>query len=761
MLALLFRDDVGPCENDIKDIMLILLRTVIQTAFQMDRDNPLVGNLVAIMLGIFRAMKDIHYTIYVEHFQTKYDLLDFLAEILHAFKELVSQPVFPFDWMDMTMHANTVILGSLKYFANIIMDKFFHPFETTIWSTFFYCSIAFLVQPSLQLDQFTLNKKSTILERYKDIREETVNEIRRMWSNMGEHKMKFVPSLVGSVLEMSLIPETNLRRKTIPIFFDMMQAEYYSSKFVAESFGDTKRNTHHQKGNFQDFEKEMIEKVDIMVEGGRGDQEYIELFHEIMIEFCLQHNTLKTEGVNFVNMFKKLLSRLLEYRYIINDESKENRMACTVSLLQFYSEVHRKEMYIKYVNKLCDLHLEFENYAEAGFTLRLHSNLLLWNDTPLSPLLASQRLMHCKTHRQLKDELYHKILELFDRGKMWECALDMCKELAKQYEEEVYDYAKLSETHQKMAGLYAKILNEMRHDCEYFRVAFYGNGFPEFLRNKTFIYRGKEYERLSEFCTRILTQHPNAELMQTLTIPGEDITRADGQFIQINSVEPIINDEYRHFCEKNVAKPIVKYYLKNSVQKFKFSRPYRDGDKNSDSVANLWLERTMLKTAEPLPGILRWFVVESTETSRISPIQYAIETMETTNNNLKDLVVAHKSDESLSVNELGMKINGIVDPAVMGGFKKYEEAFITEEYLSEHPMDTYLVAQLKDLIAHQIPILELAVQVHRHKTMPSLMPFHERLEKCFYEMQANVEAAYGKRVSRRRGEKMDLEVLII
>ena len=630
MLEMLFSKEIGPTENDIRDIMLCLLRTVIQSSIAMDRDNPLVGNLVAIMLAIFRNMTEFHYKIYVNHFHTRFDLQDFLTEILLVFKELVSRPVFPADWLDMMMHQNTVILESLRHFAHIIMEKFFDPFEKQVWTNFFHCSIAFLIQPALQLDQFSRNKKSMILTRYHDIRRETAYEIRSMWFNLGEHKVQFVPALVGSLLEMSMIPETELRKATIPIFFDMMQCEYYSSKLHFESYGDTKRNNATSKLNFSDFEKEMIEKLDILIEGGRGDHEYKDLFNQIMMEHCLNHNTLQNEGTNFVNMATKLMERLLEYRFLINDESKENRMACTVSLLQFYSEVNRKEMYIRYVNKLCDLHMEFDNYTEAAFTLKLHSNLLHWNETNLSPLLRSHRHPHFITHRQLKEQLYKDIVTHFDNGKMWECALDLCKELAQQYENEIFDYMSLSELYENMSRLYRKILAEMRHESEYFRVAFFGLGFPEFLRNRTFIYRGKEYERLSSFCTRILSQHPRAELMQTLTPPGAEITNSDAQYIQINSVEPIVNERNRRFQnlaqDKNIAQAIVKYYKTNNVDEFKFSRPYRDKSKNSgvtddpDSVGNLWLERTVMKTEFPLPGILRWFPVEKSETSKVKQL---------------------------------------------------------------------------------------------------------------------------------------------
>ncbi|XP_037029968.1 dedicator of cytokinesis protein 1 isoform X7 [Bradysia coprophila] len=752
MLELLFTNDVGPTENDIKDIMLILLRTVIQTSIAMDRDNPLVGNLVAIMLGIFRSMKSIHYDIYVENFTHLVDLQDFLTEILLVFKDLVSKPVFANDWMDMQMHQNTVILECLRNFSKVIMDNFFYPFEKQVWSNFFHCSIAFLIQPPLQLDQFSDNKKSTILLRYEDIRRKTAEEIQKMWFNLGEHKIHFVPSIVGSILEMSLIPEEELRRTTIPIFFDMMQCEYNSSRFVHESYGDTKRNQSHIKGNFLDFEKEMIEKLDILVEGGRGDMEYKDLFHSIMMRFCMNHNTLRESGTVFVTMVTRLLDRLLEYRCIIHDESKENRMACTVSLLQFYLEVNRNEMYIRYVNKLCDLHMEFDNYTEAAFTLKLHSNLLKWNDTPLSSLLRSHRHANSVTHRQLKESLYNDIIEYFDKGKMWECAIDMCKELAEQYENEIYDYRSLSHIHMKLAQFYEKILKEMRHESEYFRVAFYGLRFPEFLRNKVFIYRGKEYERLSEFCTRILTQHPAAELMQTLTSPGDEITQSDGQYIQINSVEPMMTDDpnVSRLKDKVTAPEIVKYYQTNNVQKFKFSRPYykdNGGGADDNTVGNFWLERTIMKTNFPLPGILRWFPVVDANTFKISPIEYAIETMELTNKAVRDLIIAHRNDENLPINPLSMKINGVVDPAVMGGFGKYEEAFLTDEYMEKNGQDHFLIDKLKDLIASQIPLLEIALSVHKSKAPANLLPFHDRLEKCFAEMKEGVENKYGKRTS--------------
>lgn len=123
--------------------------------------------------------------------------------------------------------------------------------------------------------------------------------------------------------------------------------------------------------------------------------------------------------------------------------------------------------------------------------------------------------------------------------------------------------------------------------------------------------------------------------------------------------------------------------------------------------------------------------------------------MELTNKAIRDLIIAHRNDENLPINPLSMKINGVVDPAVMGGFGKYEEAFLTPEYMERNSQDEHLIHKLKDLIASQIPLLEIALSVHKSKAPANLLPFHDRLEKCFAEMKEGVENKYGKRVSEQ------------
>lgn len=57
----------------------------------------------------------------------------------------------------------------------------------------------------------------------------------------------------------------------------------------------------------------------------------------------------------------------------------------------------------------------------------------------------------------------------------------------------------------------------------------------------------------------------------------------------------------------------------------------------------------------------------------VSPLENAIETMGQTNEKILTMINQYQCDDALPINPLSMLLNGIVDPAVMGGFAKYEK----------------------------------------------------------------------------------------
>ncbi|KAM8848515.1 dedicator of cytokinesis 2 [Synchiropus picturatus] len=725
ILEVLSRNNVGETFQHIQDIVVSLLRIINQTVITMGREHALISRVVACMTAILSQMSDAHYSTYIETFSGTSDLVDFLMESFLLFKDLIGKHVYPSDWMAMIMVQNRVFLRAINTYADTMNKRFLSndDFEVQLWNNYFHLAVAFITQESLQLQHFSPTKRNKILSKYGDMRRLIGFAIRDIWYKLGSHKICFIPGMVGPILEMTLIPEEELRRATIPIFFDMITCE------------------HAHSGNFGKFENEIILKLDHEVEGGGGDEQYMQLLETILLDCATDKPALRPLVQHFVALVKGLLMRLLDYRAVMSDDSRNNRMSCTVNLLNFYKDINREGMYIRYLYKLRDLHLEGENYTEAAYTLLLHSRLLKWSDE-----MCTQFEFHgSQTQRQLKETLYDTIIGYFDKGKMWEEAITLCKELAEQYENEIFDYELLSKRLKKQAGFYENIMKILRPKPDYFAVGYYGQGYPPFLRNKVFIHRGKEYERREDYQNQLMSQYPSAVRLNTTTMPGDDIRNSPLQYIQCFTVQPVLEIPPR-LRNKPVPDQIINFYKSNYVQRFHYSRPVRREpvDPNNE-FASMWIERTTFTIVYKLPGILRWFEATDMKQTTLSPLENAIETMESTNEKILTMINQYQADLSLPINPLSMLLNGIVDPAVMGGFAKYEKAFFTEEYAVLHPEDGDKLQLLKDLIAWQTPLLGAGILLHGKRVSEDLRPFHERMEECFKQLKKKVEKEYGVR----------------
>uniref|UniRef100_K1Q5Z2 Dedicator of cytokinesis protein 4 n=1 Tax=Magallana gigas TaxID=29159 RepID=K1Q5Z2_MAGGI len=190
-------------------------------------------------------------------------LSDFLGKVLLTFRELIKEDLFPSGWTVMRMVINNALFTAIEYLSTALSEHFLQKdqFNQQLWSHYFNLSVAFITQPSLQLEMYSEAKKQKIVERYQDMRILMGQQIQTLWENLGANRRHFIPSLIGPFLKVTLVPEEELRKATIPIFFDMMESEMKTC------------------GNFQMVENEMIEKLDEFITSENlGDTDYMALF---------------------------------------------------------------------------------------------------------------------------------------------------------------------------------------------------------------------------------------------------------------------------------------------------------------------------------------------------------------------------------------------------------------------------------------------------------------------------------------------------
>uniref|UniRef100_A0AAQ5X5C8 Dedicator of cytokinesis 3 n=1 Tax=Amphiprion ocellaris TaxID=80972 RepID=A0AAQ5X5C8_AMPOC len=653
------------------------------------------GEYVSCLLSLLRQMTDIHFQHLMDNFQSKEELKEFLLKMLCVFRNLMKLSIFPRDWNVMRLLTSNL-------------------------------AVLYINQPSLQLENLSPAKRKKVLDKYGDMRVMMTYELFSMWQNLGENKIHFIPGMIGPFLGVTLVPQVEVRNIMIPIFHDMMDWEQ------------------RKNGNFKQVEAELIDKLDSLVSEGKGDENYRELFGLLTQLFGpypsllekIEQETWRETGISFVTSITRLMERLLDYRDCMKgDETENKKIGCTVNLLNFYkSEINKEEMYIRYIHKLCDMHLQAENYTEAAFTLLLYWELLHWDERPLKEFLHYP----AQTEWHRKEGLCRKVIHYFNKGKCWEYGIPLCRELAFQYES-LYDYQSLSWIRKMEAAYYDNIMEQQRLEPEFFRVGFYGRKFPFFLRNKEFVCRGHDYERLEAFQQRMLGEFPQAIAMQHPNQPDEAILQCDAQYLQIYAVTPV-PDSVSVLSMDRVPDRIKSFYRVNNVRRFRYDRPFHKGPKDRENeFKSLWIERTTLILSHPLPGISRWFEVEKRELVEVSPLENAISVVENKNQELRTLISQYQHKQLHgNINLLSMTLNGVIDAAVNGGIARYQEAFFDKEYITSHPEDTEKITQLKDLMQEQVHILGVGLAMHEKLVHPEMRPLHKKLIDQFQMMRSSL-----------------------
>ncbi|KAJ2936556.1 hypothetical protein H1R20_g537, partial [Candolleomyces eurysporus] len=660
--------------------------------------------------------------------------VNLLSQFFKLSVSILSNDAFPKTWLNANVLAHKVLVKMMDPVATI-MSKEFIPkpgsedsFDPDLWKETFHMLLKLLSSEHLVIEQFSPQKRRAIWRLAGDLRGEGASILLNLWQSLGwsegededaihygGYQLHLHP-LVGQVVNLCLSHHDQLRSNAVNILYTMVVAQYY------------------QDGHFDKIEHEVVTRLDTMFMSDSKTDDISKAFFMGQLRSLFDNadvdEQLRERVGNFLDSVDQFLELLLSVRALPEgEEYADDRVIATLRLMNFIRRIGRDEIYIKYVHQL--MHLQSQNYVEAALTLKLHADLHEWDLNTFVPPMGDLGLPQ-QSHFHRKETLCLLILDYLGKGKAWENAVDICRELAYQHSEMTFNYARLSEILRHQATLLEHIITEQRYYPDYYRVMFYGN-FPQAIRERNgFIYRGYDWEKYGAFCERMLNKHPGAQLYKGVGEPPVDIRFGSDRYIQCTAVTPEPNRELPIFTNPDVPLAVRTYYEHCGINLFSSVRQVRKLVKDQDEI---WIEKTYFTTEEAFPTVLRRSEVVRIEIDELSPLQNALHEVESKTRELTTLHTKYnalaKTTQIVSTDALSMSLNSAVDAPLNTGIASYRTVFFNPEYILTHPERAESVEKLRLAIDEQVRVIDSCLRLHGLLCSRDFIPFHETLRKFF------------------------------
>jgi len=450
---------------------------------------------------------------------------------------------------------------------------------------------------------------------------------------------------------------------------------------------------------------------------------------------------LKTMGNTFLSDIERLYGYLVQLKKLPNTaEYEDERTSATLKLLKYLDESGKHELYNRYIHHLALMHQSLSNHIEAAMCLKRHADRLRWSDTVLKEeqMVMLQEAPEWKRHVALL-ELAHKHFML---GEAWEMGIEVCQELAKALQEEIFDLKALSAILVKQSHLWKLIDNQDRVFHSSYLVTFKGNpgkfGGEDEVDGRAFVYRsgnGRNPESVHEFTQRIKRKFKDAKVVNADVADESEFE----QLVQITTLTPssreeLDGDEFKWDSGKHERAPLrlKKYYRENETDTYFYtSAVQKKKHKKDNEFRSLWITKTFIVCEDSIPSMRRRVPVLSTKVVEYTPFQTAINNLIQKNGQLSKTIETLENDPAKSTNAISMELNGVLDAAVMGGVSKYREAFFDGTYLSEYPDETRLVGPFVDSLKEQMFVAKEGLDSYGKYAIEQLRPHVDHLKQCY------------------------------
>jgi Dock homology region 2 len=132
-----------------------------------------------------------------------------------------------------------------------------------------------------------------------------------------------------------------------------------------------------------------------------------------------------------------------------NDTQEDEKVSALLKVIEYVLQAGKLALFNKYSLMLCAAHEANKNFVEAALCLLLvASKLSFTSESILAPIAATTSDTQWsveESERCRKERLYLRAIDLLDRGKDWERAVVLIRELIPIYELQTFEYKKLAD----------------------------------------------------------------------------------------------------------------------------------------------------------------------------------------------------------------------------------------------------------------------------------------------------------------------------
>ena len=603
---------------------------------------------------------------------TDIDFTDLLSPSLDFVMSILSGDAFPKEWLSLYIFHHKASLQILESLLEVMATKYIPPiddadgFDTELWSKYLLTLLTLIRSDTLALETFPEQKRRAVWKIAGDVREQGAGLLKRSWEaigweaspeeqkryglpRLGGFQVQYVPRLVAPIIDLCLSVHEGLRNVAVRILQAMIISEWSLNEDLSV------------------IQAEMIDCFEILFKSKNiGESLVQKMFVNELLDMF--ESLARAPGDPMWQAIKDVIStidELLELLAAVHspDITESLRIMNTLQLMNFLKDMQKEHIFIRYVHQLAEVQARLDNKTEAGLALRLHADLYTWESTSVKSLTEPAFPEQSSFDR--KERLYFEMIKYFEEGEAWHCALSSYRELANQYEHSHYDFAKLARTQRAMATIYETISKGEWQTHRYFRVTYHGLGFPSNLRDKQFIYEGEASERQSAFTDRMRLLHPAAQVS-----PKGEAEDEEGQYLRIFSVSVYRDLDHPIYQQPKVVQSTRDYISSARPNRFAVTSKRHSP---ASGVQNQWIEKTLYKTRESFPTILRRSEIVAVDVTRLSPLQTAVERTARKSSELAALDKRIASGDEPDITSLTDAVLSSVDPSSAATVAQYRQ----------------------------------------------------------------------------------------